>query len=1622
MRTQRISKYLMAMIIALGTSFNVFAQERNLKIYFNEYKAGETAPRMYVTDDHPDSEYDVPVGVTVAQEGVAWAGKSRFFEWITTDVTDRVMAEYVTDSNGKVDKKNSHLKLSFTSFPYEINVIQWNVMNDLLSGSLTNWFKNYGVTTKCVPVSGSGFSYTEEHWSMNIFSHQVTFVQGDIPWKSGATLNGLTSFEISEYYETELGIGNWTWIDFGQSELNDKNRTFIKAGWNGAEGSNSNISDDDDDNWAFKVKFTLPDIRMRSYNCSVDNYGAVTLGQQDNNIIVGEKNVHALRGYIYAHAGAVVPKTNPVSTEDFYYIYKVKNAADANKIIIGKYNGVIKSAKVAGDFPVTVTLMRGNHQGLLDGEEENDRIVCSYTQTIHVSAVDPNNPEIAIAFPNGKKGYDITVGDTNAQIQGIIIKNGKDSNGNPVTDYSNCHYEYSVNDTDIATINSSTGVITALKEGDVNVSAVLKDANGNTKSNTYTYLLHVFAKHEGLEFRRLNTYKYSESNNRNYTGWQVTATNSQSYEWQSNNLLRVNTAINGAGNTYGVNDWKQIASFSTGENSYWRAICQEIAFDVYVPKYTKSITQYSFAGNAAIGSQKTHQTDEWVYDGLFSGHYKMSDGSCKYGFEINYLNQKWVNGKPVNEQISLEEANAKLMDRMWDTNAGSVTETFARSGASSYTSNVGVANALNREINNVDASNSNEHKSYTVYFAVMSYLWNSETYPGDVSIGFKGVPEYTYYATITYKKNDGTEDVWYTETLSSNSKTGITKMCNTTKNLPTRDGYDFLGWSTDPNATTAEYESKGDSFCPYDDVNGGGKGPVTLYAVWKGKKYIVTLHKNDGGDDETAKVTATYGEPMPEDIGLVAPSKKGNDFTGFRTQKDIKPRVFYYDAEMKSAHIYDHAEDYDLYANWVAHKTRVVFDLQGGILYYGATEVTATYGKDMPTVGLNQGESQNVGTPQRLGYTFGGYYSKENGAGTQYYTASMASARTWNIDERYLNPQVEYVTLYAKWIPNTYTVILDHNDGTGVTEQITVAYEQDMPEINVLPTRSGYEFDGYWDNQTNGQGKQYYYADGTSASTWDKTYDGATIYAHWAPKTYLVTFDLGDESHAAIFPDNVVNENSDRVMEITSDGKMNISFVFGESKDNTIDLSVPKKPGYEMLGWYDANGDLIVTVDNKVRHAYITDKNNYWQNDGNNMKWNYPNDLVLTAKFRCKYTVEDADHGPIIHFGSAEKKEIVEPSEDWLSSVVSDLVGAANEVGTTKNPVMVFDLRYSTNIWNGDGSYECPLVMESLQDLIKDTIISPNVLVYFNEKSYYAENCNNAILSDMTCPNLYVTDRFQMKIPYTFNAGKALYERNKYQYEINDLKDTMWVQSHESLWGTLCLPYPIKNNNTHTVLDASGKEVVDCHVIFYELRKKSGNLMQFYKLPENTEIPANTPVLYERRVGVSSAVTIEEVSKEIYNPSINVPANPNFATVTKTYADAPEPSIQKWQFIGSLEEKTFYGKDYPETSLPAGAIRESEDLIYYFKKDNFTRMGDKTWMKLIPYRAYFREVGGAKGGAKISSYSILVVDENGATDITDAILGEGEGDGKIYDLNGIRVMQPVKGRLYIVNGKKKVYE
>ena len=480
MRTRNIFRYLLAIIIALGTTANAMAQQRALKIYFNENGDTATGPRILVKDDN--GNYELPKGLKVTLGGAVWANKARFWEMFQRDVSDRVIAAYTAS-----DKKESKLTLNFTNFPYEVNMIQWNVMNDLLSSSILDILDNYRITTKCISANNTGWSSTDEKWDMNFLVKTTTFTQKNVPWRENDVLNGLKSFEIGEqcWRKSPLGI----LINY-QVELDDKCRTFIKAGWNGSN-TNSNITDNDDSNWAFKVKFTLPDIRMRCYN--------TTTGAVDNNIMVGKPSgTYKLKGYITAHAGAVVPTENPVNPEDFHFEYY----ANPDSMIIRKTSGVIEVVKLAGDVPVTVKLMRG------------EREVCSYTQTIHVYSVDPTRPEIAIGFENSKKGYDITVGDDNAQIKGIFTANGDNitlSNGT-----SGYHFEYSEDSNgEIIEIDPLTGVIIAKKEGDVMISAVLK--NGETiASNTSTYTLHVFAPNEGLDWHRVTTYYINNNRNNNW--------------------------------------------------------------------------------------------------------------------------------------------------------------------------------------------------------------------------------------------------------------------------------------------------------------------------------------------------------------------------------------------------------------------------------------------------------------------------------------------------------------------------------------------------------------------------------------------------------------------------------------------------------------------------------------------------------------------------------------------------------------------------------------------------------------------------------------------------------------------------------------------------------------------------------------------------------------------------------------------------------------------------------------------------------------------------------------------------------------------------------------------------
>ena len=91
-------------------------------------------------------------------------------------------------------------------------------------------------------------------------------------------------------------------------------------------------------------------------------------------------------------------------------------------------------------------------------------------------------------------------------------------------------------------------------------------------------------------------------------------------------------------------------------------------------------------------------------------------------------------------------------------------------------------------------------------------------------------------------------------------------------------------------------------------------------------------------------------------------------------------------------------------AQWSAKTTTISFNQNGGTGGQ-TTSKTATYGSAMPTP---------ITCPTREHYDFAGYYDGAGGTGTQYYTNTGASARTWNKD-------AASATLYAKWTEHDLT-------------------------------------------------------------------------------------------------------------------------------------------------------------------------------------------------------------------------------------------------------------------------------------------------------------------------------------------------------------------------------------------------------------------------------------------------------------------------------------------------------------------------------------------------------------------------------------------------------------------------
>ena len=389
----------------------------------------------------------------------------------------------------------------------------------------------------------------------------------------------------------------------------------------------------------------------------------------------------------------------------------------------------------------------------------------------------------------------------------------------------------------------------------------------------------------------------------------------------------------------------------------------------------------------------------------------------------------------------------------------------------------------------------------------------------------------TLFAAWTPAKQDKTVDILYvanggTFFDGNDTMQGVTDTDGIARLplQPTREGYDFLGWS---------YDRDGNDPVDFTKAIVAGSGHATVYAQWKQNNEKTVLYVANGGAFADGNVAM---EGVTDSNGVarqpLAPTREGYTFTGWTYDAaGTEPVDFTKPIPGGGQHV-------TFYAQWAE-----LANNEKDVLYVANGGVFADGNETLQGVTDGDGVARQPLAPTREGYTFAGWtYDREG---------------TDPVD--FDNPLVgggKHATLYAQWNAvekdNSIDVLYVANGGTffdgsdalqGVTDGDGVARQP------LAPTREGYTFAGWT-----------YDSEGNDPVDFSKPLVGggkhATLFAQW---------------------NMVVEDNSIDVLYVANGGTF---FDGNETLQGVTDGDgvarqplAPTRDGYTFAGWtYDSEG------------------------------------------------------------------------------------------------------------------------------------------------------------------------------------------------------------------------------------------------------------------------------------------------------------------------------------------------------------------------------------------------------------------------------------------------------------------
>lgn len=371
--------------------------------------------------------------------------------------------------------------------------------------------------------------------------------------------------------------------------------------------------------------------------------------------------------------------------------------------------------------------------------------------------------------------------------------------------------------------------------------------------------------------------------------------------------------------------------------------------------------------------------------------------------------------------------------------------------------------------------------------------FNSSKYGGMIHV----VPIFnTKSVNVTFHRNTSSSD---TQTASQTFIYGVANQkfnANTFK----RDGYKFVGWAFNKNATKIDYPDLCNVVDSWIDLH---YPKVDLYAVW-----IANTYSNLIGHWAEGFKYSEGNNDSKTDFGLkdtyFSASYKSNIVMD--AAKAVKIPNGYYLRGLGTPEVDGTFKGYYIGLKLVQKPKSMWFEY-----YYAPTVYSITYNLNGGTNDKANPSTYNVlygvtfKNPTRTGYTFTGWYDEKGNKVTGINEGCNATfSSSEDLYAKLAKRTTGNKTLTARWEPIHYTVTYDANGGTGTMSTDTATYDENYVTKANQFTRTGYEFVG-WTTNADGSGSNW-----TSwiGKPWKWTYTkNITLYAQWKAKTYTITYE-----------------------------------------------------------------------------------------------------------------------------------------------------------------------------------------------------------------------------------------------------------------------------------------------------------------------------------------------------------------------------------------------------------------------------------------------------------------------------------------------------------------------------------